>query len=267
MPPDKFEVVVVDNGSNPPIVLPELYKLTIDLQNCETVGSFAARNHGIIHSEGACLAFLDADCIPDKEWLRVACEFMKNCPQIDAAAGAIEMTFSKKMTAAECYEAVFSLRQEKSVSEYGFGFTANLFVRRSAFNKFGLFDPALKSGGDREWGQRLHLAGGKMAYVPGAIVQHAARSTLGQLIKKRRRLEGGRMVVPKINDLDSHWEPKIDSTRPRGFAMAVRLIANPSSLGVKRGGGIKALIVAVGLVVVGWMERIRLGAGREARRE
>ncbi len=46
VPVDQFDVVVVDNGSNPPIVLPVSPLLQLSLIQCGRPGSYAAKKRG-----------------------------------------------------------------------------------------------------------------------------------------------------------------------------------------------------------------------------
>jgi GT2 family glycosyltransferase len=64
--------------------------------------------------------------------------------------------------------------------------------RREVFGALGGFDEGLKSGGDREMALRIRDAGFRLVYVPEMLVWHPVRSTRDDLVRKRRRLSGGR---------------------------------------------------------------------------
>ena len=70
--------------------------------------------------------------------------------------------------------------------------TANLFTRRSAFDKVGLFDATLKGNGDHEWSERVITAGGIVRYAERAEILHPARRVLGEINIQMRRHAGGR---------------------------------------------------------------------------
>ena len=62
-PADRFEAIVVDNGSDEPIG-PVTERFSFVRAICEPApGSYAARNRGIEASRGEVLAFTDADCL------------------------------------------------------------------------------------------------------------------------------------------------------------------------------------------------------------
>ncbi len=65
-----FEVIVVDNGSTPPIEVAAVLPFPVKLVRHETPGSYAARNAGVRASSADGLAFTDADCLPAPDWLR-----------------------------------------------------------------------------------------------------------------------------------------------------------------------------------------------------
>src|ERR1700730_1412047 len=64
-----FEVVIVDNGSDPPIdQLTEPFPFVRCIREPKP-GSYAARNRGIEASRAELLGFTDADCVPADTWL------------------------------------------------------------------------------------------------------------------------------------------------------------------------------------------------------
>ncbi len=67
-PPHLLEVVVVDDGSSPPVALPEVRpENTRLLRTSEGWGRAAACQHGADHSDGDVLHWLDADMVPDRD--------------------------------------------------------------------------------------------------------------------------------------------------------------------------------------------------------
>src|SRR5918912_674412 len=58
-------------------------------------------------------------------------------------------------------------------ADASFVWGANMAVRRSAFERVGPFDESLGGAGDEEdWQRRLRAAGGRIAYVAAAGVDH-----------------------------------------------------------------------------------------------
>ncbi|MDX5477778.1 MAG: glycosyltransferase family 2 protein, partial [Cyclobacteriaceae bacterium] len=69
---DPWEVIVVNNDPNEDVKVEENYSFPITLQNENRPGSYAARNKGVNSAIGKVIAFIDSDCIPNKDWLQVA---------------------------------------------------------------------------------------------------------------------------------------------------------------------------------------------------
>ena len=195
-PADRFEAIVVDNGSDEPIG-PVVARFPCARPIAEpAAGSYTARNRGIEASGGTILAFTDADCLPAPQWIECGVKAVQRLPGAGMVAGQIAMMFHDpgKATAVELYESIFGLPQDLFLA-WGFGATANLFTTRTTIEQVGLFDERLMSGGDMEWGQRLRALGLAQEYAPDACVSHPARRTFAQLWKKTIRVAGGLQQV------------------------------------------------------------------------
>lgn len=188
-----FEVIVVDNGSDrfediQAVVEAYPWKL---LFVEPTPGSYAARNAGIAHARGDILAFTDADCLPVADWLARGVAQMKAHPRCGLIGGCIQIHTQNKQHPVELYESVMALSQQKFVEQDHFAATANMFTRPDVFEEVGLFDTALKSSGDVEWGRRVFTAGYAQIYAEDVRISHPARQTFAQLAKQASRHAGG----------------------------------------------------------------------------
>lgn len=192
LPRERMEVIVVDNGSEPPLqLLPRPYRLT--LLRCLEPGSYAARNLALHHSTAEVVAFTDADCQPQPQWLAEGLASLERLGvQLLAGAVIVEPSCADRPTAADLVEQTFAFRQDLYVARGAYGATANLFVRREVVNHLNGFDQRRKSGADRDFGERARLAGYLIAYACEAVVRHPARDRAG-LLRKARRVIGGRL--------------------------------------------------------------------------
>ncbi len=179
------EVIVVDNGSK---VLPTDVCSEFDwaiLITEPTPGPGPARNRGISKSSAPLLAFIDADCIANENWLAaILAEFDGN-PETLIVGGDVRIgrEIPSAPTALEAYESVFAYRQKEYIEKLGFSGTGNLAMRRAAFDRVGPF-AGIAVAEDRDWGRRATGMGLKIKYLANMIVYHPARKTIAELRKK-----------------------------------------------------------------------------------
>ena len=198
-PCGSYEVVVVDNGSSTPIG-PALTRFPHVVPREEGKrGSYAARNRGIEASRGDIFAFTDADCLPAADWLAEGVAALEADPACGLVAGNVRIFARDALapTSVEQYELLFGFPQAHYVS-VGFGATANLFTRREVFERVGRFRAELQSGGDREWGLRVKAAGYGLFYLESARVDHPARRSWRELVKKTTRTNRGMFELARM---------------------------------------------------------------------
>lgn len=192
-PLDKFEVIVIDNGSNEKVDITG-ENLSVKLDYCEIPGSYAARNRGLEICNGDIVAFTDSDCLPHPDWINEAVKSFRSSLDVSLIAGHISVFphCVDHPTTCELYDMLNGFPQEKYVHKSNFGVTANLFVRNKVFKKIGVFDFNLKSGGDKEFCQRAIEHGFLIEFQSKVVVDHPARKSVGEIFKKVKRLTGGK---------------------------------------------------------------------------
>jgi len=89
------------------------------------------------------------------------------------------------------YNAHTGFPVEQYLEEEQYAPTCALLVRREVFEDVGRFDARLISGGDREFGERVHEAGYDQGYAEDATVYHPARTSFKSLAKKNFRVGRG----------------------------------------------------------------------------
>ena len=187
-PADRFEIIIVDNGSNDATLsIVRQYPVTL-LEQCEIRSSYAARNMGIARARFPIIAFTDADCQVDNRWLAEGVGAMEES-RADLIGGRIAFTFSPRPTAAELYDSLVHMRNDVLVATKHRAVTANLFARAKLFKDIGPF-PEVLSGGDGIWTTRAVAQGYILRYAPLAIVRHPARG-LDEVLTKAVRVGGG----------------------------------------------------------------------------
>jgi len=192
-PDGLVEILVVDNGSERDVRAAVERHPTARFLVEPTPGSYAARNRGLECASGAALAFTDADCIPAPDWLRNGVRRLTQGDSPGLVGGRVDV-FARNPdapTAAELFEIVAALPQRTFIERWRFAATANLFTTRRTMDAVGPFSESLKSGGDFEWGNRVHAAGLSLVYADDAVVAHPARDTIAALEARARRIQGG----------------------------------------------------------------------------
>jgi glycosyltransferase involved in cell wall biosynthesis len=181
-PKDKYKILVIDNNSKDKTAeiiksFPVKY-----LSEKEIQSSYAARNKGIRHAKGKILAFIDADCIASKNWLKNAVEKFKD-NSIGCVAG--EVKSYKPQNYVENYLASKNDLSPKFSEYLPYPKTANAFYRKQVFDKIGLFEEQWVSGGDADIAWRMQLQTKyKVKFAPNAIVYHKHRSNLWSMFKQ-----------------------------------------------------------------------------------
>jgi glycosyltransferase involved in cell wall biosynthesis len=178
------DVIVVDNGSKK---LPtEICKQfpNVNLLSEATPGPGPARNKGIEVAKTDVLAFIDADCIADTNWLSALTNALQNSGT-DIVGGDVRIAYvdSKNLTALEAYESVFAYRQKEYIEKKGFSGTGNLATTMKVMQEVGPFR-GIEVAEDRDWGNRASTGGKRICYEPRMIVSHPARKTFHELIRK-----------------------------------------------------------------------------------
>ncbi len=185
-PPDRFEVVVVDNGSAQPIdgIVAGFPHARAALQPDKGCG--LARNAGMAASQGEIALFTDSDCRPESRWIEHMVAALE--AGADLAGGEIRV-FPKDCSApndAELFDMVFGFEQKRYVRNMGFPAGASIGVWRTVYDQVGAF-LAGNLPEDKEWGRRAVAMGFRLAYVPEAVVWHPARQSWRELTAKMDR--------------------------------------------------------------------------------
>jgi glycosyltransferase involved in cell wall biosynthesis len=193
---DRVEYLLVDNGSSDRTAAmiqaaqnssPPQFTLCY-LSETAIQSSYAARNTGIRAAKGSILAFTDADCRPQPQWLSRLVEPFAD-PQVGLVAG--EITALPGNSLLERYADRHETLSQKHTLAHSFcpyGQTANLALRRQILEQVGLFRPYLTTGGDADLCWRiLRQTPWRMQLAANATVQHRHRATIAELRSQWQR--------------------------------------------------------------------------------
>jgi glycosyltransferase involved in cell wall biosynthesis len=162
------EVVVADHGSDDDTAArAEAAGARVAPCNGRTIAS--VRNGGAALTTGEVLAFLDADCLPAPGWLRAA-EGAFADPGV-VAAGSYPEAYPDGATWVQTTWSRLCRRTDPRPRPADWLPSANLLIRKDAFDAVGGFDEALETCEDSDIGYRLGRRG-TVLYVPDCRVLH-----------------------------------------------------------------------------------------------
>lgn len=258
LPADSVEIIVVDNGSNPGIQSLLAQYPSFTLLEEKQPGSYAARNTGLAHAHGEIVAFTDADCQPDPDWLEAGLERLYKDREADLIGGRVRLIFATgdARTLTERYERLTAFPQQRYVEELDFAVTANLFVRRGVLDELNGFEASLQSGGDRDFGQRAKAAGFRLVYEETAVVAHPSRANMKELLVKARRVAHGEMAMWRQGKVQNDWRYWFNLLMPP-LVWAYRLLRDRSK---PWGLGDRLSLIIVQHIIYLVVLPVRLGA-------
>ncbi len=175
----------------------------------EIQSSYAARNKGIKNATGEIIAFTDADCRPQPDWLsQLVAPFSKE--NVGIVAGEIVALPGKSLL--EKYAERQELMSQKFLLDHPFcpyGQTANLAIRTEIFTKIGLFRPYLTTGGDADICWRIQKeTHWQLEYAPEAIISHRHRSSWQEFKRQWQRYGRSNRYLHQLHGVDLMRELK-----------------------------------------------------------
>ncbi|MGB6166359.1 MAG: glycosyltransferase [Geitlerinemataceae cyanobacterium] len=208
-PQERVEYCLVDNNSNDrTTALLEAATQPGDISlspksETQIQSSYAARNTGICAARGELFAFTDADCRPQPNWLSELIEPFDD-GKIGIVAGEIQALPANSLLEQHAQKAqTLSQKHTLNHSFCAYGQTANLAIRREAFQQVGLFRPYLTTGGDADICWRiLRQTDWQLKFVESAVVRHRHRATLRQLHSQWRRYGESNRYLHQLHGVD-----------------------------------------------------------------
>lgn len=144
-----------------------------------------ARNLGAGRSAGDLLVFLDADTVPEPQWLDGLERSLGD--RDDAVAGAVLNGTPWHPIGLAGYLLEFSEWLPAPRPDLVHGASCNLMIRRQAIEALGGFPEDVFPGEDTILTFRLAKAG-RLAFAPKAGVRHLNRTGMGEFLRHQRRL-------------------------------------------------------------------------------
>lgn len=226
---DKFEVIVVDNGSSDRTVEVATDKgARVFVQPELTISGL--RNFGARQAKGKILAFLDADCTVAMDWLTEAARYLED--QSVACFGAPPTVPENATWVQKSWLNV--RKKEQQVTPVEWLESMNMFIPEGVFSEIGGFDEGLVTCEDYDLSIRLHKHGQILADQRIVAVHHGEAADLGHFFRKE------------------HW--RATSNRARLLEGTFKLAELPSLL-VPPVYCLLAFLFVVFLVLFGFFDR------------
>ena len=172
-----IEIIVVDDGStdNTATVARSLPE-TVRYLHQTNQGPAAARNRGIEQAQGSLIAFADADDLWPPAKLEQQLPYLIKDPKIDIVLGRIQQvllseTVDGPTRAQQFAEPAFSVNLGSAV------------IRKSVFERVGLFDETMRYSEDVDWFMRAREGGAAIGTIDAVTLfyrQHEQNMTRGK---------------------------------------------------------------------------------------
>jgi len=180
----KYEVIVVDSsndGTQELIAQKYPQVRLLRLKNQTLPGS--GRNLGIRSARGKYIAFTDADCIPEMDWLQ---RIAKNFQEIntDAVGGCLINGYPSSITAWVSHLIEFNEWTETTPAGYMTNIpSANLAYKKTTFYRLGVQFTDVFPSEDTIFNWTMYQKGAKIYFDPKIKVVHLNRVVLRKLLQ------------------------------------------------------------------------------------
>jgi glycosyltransferase involved in cell wall biosynthesis len=207
------EVLVVSDGADPATAAVARRRGAELIALDQPAGANAARNEGTRRARSDLLVFIDDDVDAPADWLDRLLAGVSSVPGYEVFGGPIAARLEGRGLRACGRESppITTLDLGPEDRDAPLVWSANMAVRRSAFDRVGNFDESIRGHGDEEdWERRYVAAGGRVRYIAGAGLTHrraAPDATLPALIRAAfhhgqaaRRTDARKRATPTLQN-------------------------------------------------------------------
>jgi GT2 family glycosyltransferase len=195
-----YEIVVVDSSPDEtPQVIRQNFPTVHLVHLSQQTDPASARNLGVERAPGEALAFIDADCVAEPDWLRRLHAHLE--AGYDAAGGAIANGNGETLISWAGYMCEFREFLPGGPARDADNLTlGNAAYRRAAFRAVGGFPTGYFPQEDQVFHERFRQRGYRIRLDPQIVVAHFHRADWNEFLRHQRHI--GRVnaqVIQRLN--------------------------------------------------------------------
>jgi glycosyltransferase involved in cell wall biosynthesis len=191
-------------------------------------GSGAARNIGVRIAGSDKLLFCDADDVVSPSWIR---ELARALDHFDLVGGALEYHLLNEPRALASRNLILERGLTSVLGHLPYASSANMGIRRAAFDAIGGFDAELQAGGDADLCWRAQYAGFSIGFSSDSIVHYRFRQgTAGLMRQVYAYAKGNQRLYVKHHQLGTIEAPPSSRYKVTLYEMSRAFVRVPALL-------------------------------------
>lgn len=175
------EVIVVDDGSTDGTgEVAKDFPVKV-IRHAANQGLARARNTALQCAQGEYLASLDADCVPDKDWLDIL--MRRFAPGVAGVGGSLQEVALQNPVVLWRYAHMRQDWGDQALDSVPFLFGSNCVFKKDILSAVGGYDRRYRTNyEDVDISRKIKAAGYVLAYEPQAVVHHHKQDTVSSLL-------------------------------------------------------------------------------------